>query len=282
MYPRILTVQDISCVGQCSMTVALPILSACGAETCILPSAVLSTHTGGFSGFTFRDLSEDVEGILAHWEKENIRFDCIYTGYLGNCEDVKNVLLIAEKLLVPGGKLIVDPAMADHGKLYYGFDEVYVEAMRRLAEKADILLPNATEAAFLLGIPYEEADREEERKALAKCLAERFGADVVLTGIGFAAEKTGALVLEKGEFFHYTHRRVDQNFHGTGDVYSSAFTGALMQGKTIRESAAIAADFTLFCIENTVPDPDHWYGVKFETALPALIRVLFPEETKNA
>ncbi|MGI6218122.1 MAG: bifunctional hydroxymethylpyrimidine kinase/phosphomethylpyrimidine kinase, partial [Coriobacteriales bacterium] len=153
-YKRILTIQDISCVGQCSLTVALPIISACGIETCILPSAVLSTHTGGFTGFTVRDLSDDIPGIAAHWQKEGIKFDAIYTGYLGSEDQIDYVLDISEKLTNPGAVKIFDPAMADNGSLYPAFDDKYVVAMRRLCSHADFVLPNITEASLLTGMEY--------------------------------------------------------------------------------------------------------------------------------
>ena len=142
-YKRVLTVQDISCVGQCSLTVALPILSACGLETCILPSAVLSTHTGGFSGYTFRDLTEDMPAIEAHWVKENIRFDAVYTGYLGSAKQIDYVKCMLRSLSKPETLAVIDPAMADNGKLYVGFDDAFVECMRTLAGEADYLLPTS-------------------------------------------------------------------------------------------------------------------------------------------
>ena len=153
MNKRVLTVQDISCVGQCSLTVALPVLSACGVEAAVLPSAVLSTHTGGgFAGYTFRDLTADMPAIAQHWQKEGFRFDAVYTGYLGSGEQITHVRHIMDTLLVPGGARIVDPAMADNGKLYAGFDAAFVEKMKTLAFSADILLPNITEAALLTGM----------------------------------------------------------------------------------------------------------------------------------
>ena len=159
-YSKILTVQDISCVGQCSLTVALPIISACGIETCVLPSAVLSTHTVGFSGYTFRDLTVDMPLIEAHWKREGIAFDAIYTGYLGSTEQIAFVASLFDGVLAEGGKKVVDPAMADNGKLYPGFDSAFVEAMKGLCAKADYLVPNITEAAFLTGLPYKtEYDR---------------------------------------------------------------------------------------------------------------------------
>ena len=156
-YPKILTIQDISCVGQCSLTVALPILSAAGVETCILPSAVLSTHTAGFTGFTVRDLTEDIPAIAAHWRREGIAFDAVYTGYLGSTEQIAYVQNIFDTLRKSGGLRIVDPAMADNGRLYPAFDQAYVEAMKTLVFGADIILPNITEACFLTGMEYRES-----------------------------------------------------------------------------------------------------------------------------
>lgn len=274
MYRRILSVQDISCVGQCSLTVALPILSACGLETCILPTAVLSTHTGGFKGFTFHDLCAEIPKITEHWKNEKITFDAVYTGYLGSCEDVNYVIEIADKLMSDGAKLIVDPAMGDNGKLYTGFDEKYVEAMKTLCDKADILLPNITEACFLLGIPYPESVTEEIENMLLNGLSDRFGANVVLTGIGYADGETGVSAFVNGSKKHYSHKRIGKSFHGTGDIYASSFVGALMQDNDIFTSSEIAADYVVKCIENTADDESHWYGVKFETALGSLIEAV--------
>lgn len=273
-YKRILTIQDISCVGQCSLTVALPILSACGLETAILPSAVLSTHTAGFSGFTFRDLTEDMPAIQAHWQKEGIRFDGIYTGYLGSTRQVGYVKNILDTMGKDGAVRIVDPAFADNGKLYPIFDEVYVEAMRTLCPSADILLPNITEACFLAGVGYRESyDGAYIENLLAKLAA--LGCDtIVLTGVSYAPGKTGVAVLEKGSLHYYEHDRIARGCHGTGDVYASAFTGACMRGHSLFDAAKIAADYTVKCIEKTQDDPDHWYGVKFELALPALLEML--------
>ena len=154
-YKRVLTIQDISCVGQCSMTVALPIISACGLETAVLPSAVLSTHTGGFKGFTCHDLTEDFPAIGAHWEKEKIKFDAVYTGYLGSVKQVEYVLQIMQSAAKSSCQKIVDPAMGDNGKLYPAFNDDYVAAMRNLCAKADIVIPNITEASFLTRVAYK-------------------------------------------------------------------------------------------------------------------------------
>ena len=266
-YKRVLTIQDISCFGQCSLTVALPILSAAGLETVILPSAVLSTHTAGFTGFTVRDLTDDIPAITAHWKKENISFDAAYTGYLGSTEQIGMVKNIFDTLLVPGGKKIVDPAMADNGKLYPAFDAGYVEAMKTLVAEADVILPNITEACFLTGEEYRETYDEKYIAGLSEKLRALGAKTVVLTGVGYTADRTGVAVYENGSLAYYEHKKIAQGSHGTGDVYASAFVGALMQGKTTYDAAVIAADYTVACIENTQGDDSHRYGVKFEPLL---------------
>ena len=266
-YKRVLTVQDISCFGQCSLTVALPILSAAGLETVILPSAVLSTHTAGFTGFTVRDLTDDIPAIAAHWKKENISFDAVYTGYLGSTAQIDMVNDIFDSLLVPGGKKIVDPAMADNGRLYPAFDGEYVEAMKKLTAAADVILPNITEACFLTGAEYREEYDRNYIGSLLRALSDMGSKTVVLTGVGYKPGSTGVAVFEDGKYSYYEHRRNPQGSHGTGDVYASAFVGALMKGRTVYDSAVIAADYTLACIEYTSGDPDHRYGVKFEPLL---------------
>ena len=273
-YKKILTIQDISCVGQCSLTVALPILSACGLETCILPSAVLSTHTAGFSGFTFRDLTDDMPEIQAHWKKENIKFKAIYTGYLGSVKQVGYVQDILNTMGTDDCIRIVDPAMADNGKLYSIFNDEYVEAMRGLCASADILIPNITEACFLAGVEYRETYDEGYVKELLDKLSRLGAKTIVLTGVGYALTKTGVIVYENGSIRYYEHDKISKGCHGTGDIYASAFTGALMNGKDIFEAARIAADYTVKCIINTQGDADHWYGAKFETALRDLMDML--------
>ena len=194
-YKRILTIQDISCVGQCSLTVALPIISACGIETCVLPSAVLSTHTAGFTGYTFRDLTDDMPAIRDHWVREGITFDAIYTGYLGSTRQIDMVAHIFDTLC-PEGKKIVDPAMADHGKCYSGFDEKYVRAMERLCRKADMILPNITEACFLTGQEYRSEYDAAYIEELLQKLSGLGAKTVVLTGVSYEAGKIGVIVYE--------------------------------------------------------------------------------------
>lgn len=270
-YKRILTIQDISCVGQCSMTVALPVLSACGHETCILPTALLSTHTGGFGTPAVVHFDDVLADMWRHWQRNGIAFDAILVGYLGSAAAVRVAMEIVENLLVPGGVRIVDPAMADNGRLYSGFDEAYVRAMRELCRLADVILPNITEAAMLSGLAYREKTDENYVNQLLDGLNHPCA---VLTGVGYEEGQTGVVLREGERHRYYSHNRIGQSYHGTGDIFAASFTGALMRGKGLFESIKVAADFTGLCIENTARNPAHWYGVKFETVLPELIRML--------
>lgn len=270
---RVLTIQDISCVGQCSLTVALPVISACGVETAILPSAVLSTHTGGFSGNTFRDLSEDMLAIADHWKKEGIRFDAVYTGYLGSIGQIGYVQTIMDETLVPGGLRIVDPAMADHGKLYRGFSEEFAVKMGELCGIADIALPNITEACLMTGTSYEEGPKDEAYLEALLDKVSALGAKcVVMKGVSYKPDQLGVAVRQNGKTSYYFHEKLTKNSHGTGDLFASAFVGALMQGFGVLEAVGVAADFTLESMKKTLGDAGHWYGVKFEKALPGLVR----------
>jgi pyridoxine kinase len=249
----------------------MPVLSVCGHETCILPVAVLSTHTGGFQKPVVYNLTESAEQMWRHWQREGIRFDAVLTGYLGSVEAVSVAKEIIQELLEENGIVIVDPAMADHGKRYSGLTEEYAIAMAELCEMADILLPNLTEAAMLTGNPYQDVINENYVNELIRQLPNPC---VVLTGIGYAPDETGVLVKKAEKLFHYGHKKLARSYHGTGDMFAAAFTGALLQEKTMEEAVKIAADFTCKSIENTWNAPAHWYGVKFETALPDLIRML--------
>ena len=270
-YKRILSIQDISCIGQCSMTVVLPVLSACGQETCILPAAVLSTHTGGFGKPVVEKLTQSLPHIWRHWQREGITFDAIYTGYLGSEEAVSCASEIMDSMLAPGGKIIVDPAMADHGKLYAGFDESYARSIGKLCNRADVILPNITEAAMLTGAAY----RTEIDEAYIRKLLDRLDCrNVILTGVGFRPEETGAAIRTEQGVEFVRHRRIGRSYHGTGDLFAACFTGAWVGGKPLRRAVEIASEFTCRSIENTWRDPAHWYGVKFETALPDLIQML--------
>ncbi|MBR2029104.1 MAG: pyridoxamine kinase [Oscillospiraceae bacterium] len=273
-YPRVLTIQDISCVGQCSLTVALPVISACGVETCILPSAVLSTHTGGFKGFTFRDLTEDMPAIKDHWVSEGIKFDVIYSGYLGSTKQIDYVADIFGAVDKENTLKIVDPAMADHGKLYYGFDGEFVNAMKELCKVADYVIPNITEAAFLTDSEYKtEYDREYIEMLLAK-FKDMGCKNVIISGVSYDADTTGVVVYKDGVYNYYQHQKLSRSCHGTGDIFASAFVGSVARGKTVFEAAKIAADYVVECIKETIKDETHWYGAKFEPVLGKLIESL--------
>ncbi len=274
MYKRVLTIQDISCVGQCSLTVALPIISACGIETAVLPSAVLSTHTAGFSGFTVRDLAGDMQGICDHWVKENITFDGIYTGYLGSIEQIDTVKEIVNKTIKKDAPFIVDPAMADNGKLYPAFDLAYANKMKELASICDYLIPNITEACYLTDMEYKEEYDESYIKELTDKLLFLGAKCVVLTGVSYKKGKTGVLVATIAHTSYYEHDKLANSCHGTGDIYASAFVGALVRGKSAEDSAKIAADYTVSAIEETAKVDNHWYGACFELAIPKLISML--------
>lgn len=272
--PLVLSIQDVSCLGQCSLTVALPIISACGFETAILPTAVLSTHTGGFTGFAVEDLTGFMPRALAHWQREGVKFDAICTGYLGSMEQIDITAEIFKSLLAPGGKIYVDPAMADNGKLYPAFDMDYALAMKKLCSMADVVLPNLTEAAFLTGHEYKERFDADETEELLRDLCDIGARATVITGVNDLKGMTGAAVMENGKVEYYRHERLDCAYHGTGDIYSAAFVGAALRGKSLLRSAAIAADYTVECIKNTVGDDGHWYGVHFEEKLPKLLELM--------
>ena len=301
-YKRILTIQDISCLGQCSGSVALPIISACSHECCLLPSAVLSTHTGGFTGYTFCDLTEEIPKIHDHWRANNIKFDCIYTGYLGSQKQIKYVADMFDDMLGLGGIKVVDPAMADNGQLYYGFDAEFVTAMGHLCAEADVILPNVTEACFMTGMEYKEKYDQQYINDLISKLDGMGCRCIVLTGVSYREGYTGVVIYESGFYSYYEHESIATGCHGTGDAYASAFVGALMQGKGAVEAACIAADFVVECIRATHADDEakkerlqksvqgkgpayatdlnvggkegHWYGAEFERALPYLIERL--------
>lgn len=270
-YKRILTIQDISCVGQCSATVALPILSACGHETCILPTALLSTHTGGFGKPVVAHMDSVLDEMWRHWQNNGITFDAILVGYLGSTAAIDTASRIIDEMLAPGGISIVDPAMADHGRLYSGFDEIYAKTMERLCRKAHIIMPNITEAAMFADAEYREQLDESYVKRLLDGINHPC---VILTGVGYREGETGVAVYENGSYYHHSHPRIGKSYHGTGDMFAACFTGALMQGKSKRKAAEIAGAYICRSIEKTEERPAHWYGVKFEAALPELIRML--------
>ena len=265
---RLLTIQDISCVGQCSTTVALPLVSACGVECAILPSAVLSNHTGGFKSWTFADLTAELGKVEAKWCELGIGFDAFYTGYV--CEaHIDSILSIMSSCANPGAVRIVDPAMADNGRLYTGFADDFPSKMAKLCKGADYLLPNLTEAALLVGAePKLSGYTRGEIESLIARLHDLGAKNVILTGVSFDPVLLGSAVSDGNTIEYDFNLRLERMSHGTGDVFASVFAGALLRGKTPLEAVALAADIVCDSIAATAPD--HWYGVSFEYAIPKL------------
>ena len=270
---RVLTIQDISCLGKCSVTVALPILSAMGIETVILPTAVLSTHTM-FKNFTVKDLTDQLIPITDHWKAEGVTFDAIYTGYLGSAEEISIAKRIFDEFKGPDTKVIIDPVMADNGKMYPAFDEAYASLNAGLCGSADIIVPNITEACFMTGREYKEEYDEAYVLDLLDGLKKLGAKVVVLTGVSLAPGKTGVYGLDtvSGETFIYQNDRVDATFHGTGDIFASVAVGAITRGMELSEAFELAADYTADTIRVTLDNPAKpWYGVDFEATIPELV-----------
>ncbi|MDD7610052.1 MAG: pyridoxamine kinase [Spirochaetales bacterium] len=279
---RVLTVQDISCVGKCSLTAAIPVISAMGIEVCPLPTAILSNHTA-FSSFSFLDLTDKIPEILSEWKKQGFHFDAIYTGYLGSIKQIDLVHKILDEFARNDTLVVIDPCMADNGKLYTGFSQDFVKQMAKLCGRANVILPNMTEACFLVSQDYDFLVQTNESitKVMAKLLS--LGAQqVILKGVEFSKEKIGVAYCSQKLFNNnfstnennmedmniYFHHRYDENFHGTGDVFASAVTGALVLKKDIKDAVKIACDFVQESIECTLLNPNYnWYGVDFESAL---------------
>jgi len=242
---RVLTIQDISCLGKCSLTVALPIISAMGVETVILPTAVLSTHTM-FKNFTCKDLSDQIEPITQHWKSEDVQFDAIYTGYLGTVEQIHQMAEVFKMFKTEDNMIVIDPVMGDHGKLYPAFDQNYANENAKLCGLADIILPNITEACFMTGMEYKEEYDEAYVKELLLKLADLGAKTVVLTGVSLSAGQTGVMGYnsETKEFFVYQNKRIDAAYHGTGDIFASVSVGAMMRGMSVLEAMKVAADYT--------------------------------------
>jgi pyridoxine kinase len=271
---RIVTIQDISCVGKCSLTVALPIISAMGVETAILPTAVLSTHTM-FSGFTCKDMTDQIRPIAEHWKKEEFAFDAIYTGYLGSFEQIEIVSKLFDEFKTDSNLIIVDPVMADNGKLYPAFDEAYAKENAKLCGKADLIVPNLTEASFLTGMPYKTKYDRKYITDLLDALAQLGPKYVALTGVSFEEGKIGVMGLNTvtGESFEYYTEHVPVSYHGTGDIFSSVVVGALTRGKSLPEAFRIACDYTKETIAYTFRTSGAGtYGVDFEVTLADLVK----------
>lgn len=275
---RVAAVHDISGVGRCSLAAALSILSASGIEVCALPTAVLSTHTGGFTGYTFRDLTEDLPAYIGHWQSLGLTFDGIYSGYLGSAEQIDMVCRLADVCAGPGCRLLVDPVMADNGEMYSPFTPSFAGHMRRLCARADIIVPNMTEAMLLLDQPYKEGPytRPQIEEMLIR-LSSLGPAQVVLTGVWLDEGELGAASFDRavGRVDIALSPRVEGFFHGAGDVFASALMAALTLGFSLPRATRLAVDFTWGCVDRSSrAGTDPRFGVNFEAGLPGLMRSL--------
>ena len=265
----VLSIQDISCVGRCSLTVALPVLSSMGLQCSVLPTAVLSTHTG-FPGGKTVDMTAHIGDFLAHWQSLNVHFDAVLCGYLAGPAQAEAVIPVLEHFRQQGSLIIVDPAMGDHGKLYRGLDEDHVAAMAEVCMCADILLPNITEAALLTELSYkEETDGAYLRSLTAGVMKYYKTQAVLITGVRSHPDTLGFCGADREEGgFVYQHAATGTQHHGTGDLFSAVFTGAVLQGENVYEAGVRAAEFVRLCVENTpCASP---MGIEFEPQLPKL------------
>mgnify|MGYP001860460421 FL=1 len=275
---RVLAINDISCVGKCSLTVALPIISACGVTCDILPTALLSTHTGGFTGYTFRDLSEDIPAILAHWKSLGLKYDYIVSGYLGSIDQIDMVRSVKDDFLKEGGTMIVDPVMGDNGKMYAHFDDKFVQEMKGLCRCADVIVPNLTEACLLADMDYGDVCAAENYREVLDKLKKLCPRPSV-TGCDVADGKgTRSAVFYtdgNGKDKVYSTEKIGGPFHGAGDVYASALVGCLARGVREDDAVKLAADFTKNSIAQTKKDgTEARYGLNSESCMYAFLRAL--------
>ncbi|MCC8110664.1 MAG: pyridoxamine kinase [Ruminococcus sp.] len=280
MQKRIVTIQDISCFGKCSLTVALPLISAMGVETAVIPTAVLSTHTGGFTGYTFRDLTADIPQISAHWQNLKLHFDGIYTGYLGSRQQVQMVADFFDAFSDAKTQVIVDPVMGDRGRLYAGFTPDFAVEMRTLCQNADVIVPNMTEACLLLDMPYLSTYTETDVKEILRRLTDIGCSTVILTGVQYGDGRHGAVAYhcESDQFCSAFRQHIPKQMHGTGDIFSSVLSGALVQSAPLEKAVEVAVNFTADSIEATIDDlytlpkkQAPWYGVAFESCIGNLV-----------
>jgi pyridoxine kinase len=275
---RVAAVHDISGFGRCSLTVALPILSAAGVETAVVPTAVLSTHTGGFTGFTYRDLTEDIRPFASHWESLGLQFDALYSGFLGSFEQIELLGEFFDTFRTVDNTILVDPVMADNGELYRIFTPDFARAMRTLCRKADIIVPNITEACLLTDQPYGEGPYTKDYiLSLLRKLSDLGPGKIVLTGVYFDGLQLGAAAYDRAtdEMNCLLADRVPGYYHGTGDVFGSALLAALLNGFDLSEATQIAVRFTVSAIRRTCEaQTDIRFGVDFERSIPDFLRAL--------
>ncbi|MDR2138021.1 MAG: pyridoxamine kinase [Tannerella sp.] len=275
---RIAAIHDISGFGKCSLTVALPILSAAGIETSVIPTAVLSTHTGGFTGFTYRDLTEDLRPFIKHWKSLNIPFDALYSGFLGSFEQIEILGTLFDEFKTPENLILIDPVMADNGELYKIFTPDFARAMKELCRKADLIIPNITEACLLVDEPYVNGPYTEDYiRNLLKKLSDIGPGKIVLTGVFTDDSRLGAATYDRttDEVAFLLTDRIPGYYHGTGDVFGSALLAALLNGFTLPDATRIAVNFTVASIRRSFEArTDVRFGVNFEQSIPGFLKEL--------
>lgn len=272
--PRVAAIHDMSGFGRCSLTVAIPILSAMGIQCCPLPTAFLSTHTGGFTGFTFLDMTDEIPRISAHWKELGLQFEAIYSGFLGSSRQINLVESFIRDFRQQDTVVVVDPVMGDHGKVYQTYTPEMCRGTARLARHADVITPNLTEAALLLDIPYRDLPSGERGyREVVERLSMEGRRSVVLTGVATAPDRTGALCFDarSGRTQAVETPLIPHEFHGTGDVFASVLTGALVKGAPLFSAALQAAEFVCACAERTAKEQlPMREGVDFEPLLGLL------------
>ena len=270
--PRVAAVHDLSCFGRCSLAIVMPTLSAMGLQCCPVPTALLSTHTGGFTGNTFLDLSDEMAALTAHWQDLKLGFAGIYTGFLGSLRQIGLTGSFIRTFRRKDTLVVIDPVMGDHGKPYRTYTPKLCRGVGTLSRLADVIVPNRTEAAILLERDYGEVtlDREEDCRRWAEALSLEGRRSVVLTGVSLAPDRIGAACFDRdtGAVEIVSAPRVAGSFHGTGDLFASVLTGGLVRGMDLAAAAALAADFTALCARRTA---EQTYlereGVDFEPLL---------------
>ncbi|CUO14299.1 MAG: pyridoxamine kinase [Sarcina ventriculi] len=252
---RIAAIHDMSCFGKASLTTIIPILSVMGNEVCPMPTAILSTHTGGFGKPAFVDLSGFMEEAKKHWESLGVNFQCIYSGYLGNSNQVDFVIDFIRSFKKNDTLVVVDPVMGDNGKLYTGIDTKMVESMKKLIAFSDIITPNITEACFLLGKEYKEFFTNEEVEEYAIELSKLGIKKVIITSVvnEYNKEYINTIAYDKEErkIIKIKNKRINASYSGTGDAFTSIVIGSMMQNKSFEESVKKACDFLQKVIKNS-------------------------------
>ena len=271
MQKRIAAIHDLSCFGKCSLTVALPVISAFGIECAVLPTAMLSGHFAALPEVSVLDLTERMGMIADQWKQGGVTFDGIFSGYLSSREQVEQVEKFVKLFKEEHTLFVADPAMADRGRLYRGFGMDHVEAMKKLCMGADVVLPNVTEACLMLGKEFREQQEESYIRELLQGMTELGPKQVVITGVSLTSEQVGIACMDHGAVSILQRTKTPGHYNGTGDLFASVFTAAAVKGVEFSKAAKLAMDFTAKVIAETAKNPHHrTYGVDFEQHLKEL------------